>query len=57
MAKRFLEDGDEVVADFVHFTIGANGELEKPLLGDAEFWHDGESAFKDDDGRFYVEDD
>jgi len=52
--KRYLEEGDEIVADFVYFTIGENNELKKPVLGDCSYWHDGEAAFKDEDGRFYV---
>jgi hypothetical protein len=52
--KRYLEEGDEIVADFVYFTLTDNNELENPQLGYCSFWHDGEGAFKDEDGRFYV---
>ena len=52
--KRYLEEGDEIVADFVYFTLKGDRELENPLLGDCTFWHEGVVANRDEDGRFFV---
>ena len=52
--KVYLEEGDEIVADFVYFTLGENNKLEDAVLGDSSFWYEGVPAYKDDDGRFYI---
>jgi hypothetical protein len=54
MERVYLEEGDEVVSDFTHFTLNDKNELVDPQLGDCTFWHDGIVANKDEDGRFYI---
>ena len=56
MGRRYLEPGDQIVANFVYLEIGEDGKtLEEPILGDSEFWYEGKDAFKDDNGKFYIE--
>jgi len=52
--KRYLEEGDEIIADFVYFELTNNNELKNPQLGDCSFWHDGMVANRDENGLFYV---
>lgn len=54
MSKYYLEEGDDVVADFVHLTLVGDGSLINPFLEDSNLWYDGLEVQTDKDGM-YVE--
>ena len=56
MAKQFLKEGDEVVADFVEFIIDERHMLTNPMVRDATLWHNGVEVHRDEKTeQFYIE--
>jgi len=52
--KQYLEVGDEIVADFVHFTMGENNKMKYLCVGDSSYWFDGIEVEFEKDGRAYI---
>jgi len=56
MAKQFLKEGDEMVADFVSFTMNEKHMLINPMIGEATLWHDGVEVHRDEASeQLYIE--